>query len=127
MNVEAFSVSGCACHTCWFRPPRLLMPYTPAPASAGALVVRLYTRGSTGSDSRAAAHRGRDARALQPEGVLAQGQRALGGKVALPQPVQVGRLGVVGSVDESQVFAGPDLHARLRECAGTASTWTPGR
>ena len=32
---------------------------------------------------------------------------------ALPQPLQVGRLGVVGAVDDAQVLAAADLEARL--------------
>src|SRR5215470_17703212 len=52
---------------------------------------------------------------FQAEGVLAQGERALVAEGAFAEPVQVGRFGVVGAVDDPEVVAAADLEAGLGE------------
>src|ERR1700733_8114971 len=52
---------------------------------------------------------------LEPERVLALRHRALVAESALPQPVEVSGLGVVGSVDDAQVLPAADLEPRLHQ------------
>ncbi len=51
---------------------------------------------------------------LQPQRVLAQRQRTLPAEIAVPQPVEIARLGVVRAVDDPQVLPAAHLQAGLR-------------
>ena len=57
---------------------------------------------------------------LDAEGELAQGERPLGGEVALAQPVQVFWRGVFGAVNEPEVLPAAALYAWLRNAAPTS-------
>src|SRR5258708_31129578 len=52
---------------------------------------------------------------LEAERVLARGQRALVTEASRAQPVQIGRLGVVGPVDDPQVLRPAHLQAGLNQ------------
>src|SRR6185437_16953120 len=57
---------------------------------------------------------------FEPEGVLTAGHRALVAEPALAQPLDVGGFGVVGAVDDAQVFTPANLEARLHQTASAA-------
>src|SRR5262249_9301189 len=57
---------------------------------------------------------------LRPGGVLGRGEGALVAEGAFPEPVQVGRFGVVGAVDDPKVVAAADLEAGLGESLAAA-------
>src|SRR5215468_3338275 len=57
---------------------------------------------------------------LHPQRELAGRQRALPGQVAVPEPVEVGRDRVLGTVDDPQVLGATALHPRLGDATPPA-------